>query len=650
MIPVARRAAEAAHRLTTRRGLLLSVGQLAVAGVIGTRMWQMQLGEGESYRMLAEENRINFRLLAPDRGRILDRTGKIIAGSEPVYRIAVVREAARDVGLVLRDLQRLVALDDETVARVLEQVSRVQGFVPVTVLDRVAWEDFARIAINAPALPGVIPQMAYSRVYPFGEDFTHQVGYVGPVSESDIDTPDAPDPLLTIPDYQIGKTGIEKALEPELRGRPGTRQVEVNASGREMRSLGEDSPVAGADLRLTLDHHLQNFMRVRLAGNSAAAIVLDVASGDLLGVASAPSYDPNLFVRGISKGDYAGLRDNEFKPLADKSVQGAYPPGSTIKMSIALAGLTTGVATPQDTTVCRGYVDISGRRFHCWKRSGHGRVDMKAALRESCDVYFYGLAQKVGIDAIFAMNDRLGLGRKFDLPLSAVSHGLNPSRQWKLERHGAEWLIGDTINASIGQGYVLASPIQLAVMTARIATGRAIVPQLVRTIGSNAVAAPEAESLGLDEAALALVRQGMFEVSNHQRGTAYSSRVEDPAFAMGGKTGTSQVFSISTEERAAGIRTQEELPWNRRDHALFVCFAPYDAPRIAAAVVVEHGGGGSTVAAPIARDMALFALHGGLPPLTAYPASQRARIATDFERLSQQILPPDDAPVASDRA
>ena len=408
-----------------------------------------------------------------------------------------------------------------------------------------------------------------------------------------------------------------------------------------MRELALDPPTPGSDMQITLDHHLQNFMRVRLEGQSAAAIVMDVTNGDLLGCTSAPAFDPNLFVRGISSKDYSGLRDSEFRPLADKTVQGAYPPGSTIKMSNALAALESGVMDPAETVTCNGYVEISGRRFHCWKSGGHGRVDMVGALRQSCDVYFYEVAQRIGIDGIFAMNDRLGLGQKYDLPLSGMVHGNNPSRAWKQERYGQDWLIGDTINASIGQGFTLTSPIQLATMTARLASGTAVLPRLVRPLGGASPGEPAPASLGLSAEALAIVRQGMFEVSNHERGTAYGSRIADVTKAMAGKTGTSQVFSITAAERAAGVRSQDELPWNRRDHGLFVAFAPFDAPRYAVTVVVEHGGGGSTAAAPIARDIMLFAQHGGLPPEDAYPTAQRARIREDLAQLSERILPPD---------
>ncbi len=631
-----------AARTTTRRSVLLGGAMASVVGALGFRMWQLGVRDAEQYYLLAEENRISLRLVRPERGRIFDRTGKIIADNEQAYRITLVREGVQDVESTLEKLRLLLGLDDETMTKARDQIERGRAFDPITVKDRVTWDELSIVALNSPVLPGVQPEMVLSRIYPFGPDFAHQIGYVGPVSDSDLEEGAVDDePLLRLPDFEVGKTGVERNHERDLRGLPGTQRVEVNVSGRTMRELELDPATPGPDMQITVDHHLQNFMRVRLEGQSAAAIVMDVTNGDLLGCTSAPSFDPNLFVRGISSRDYGALRENEFRPLSDKSVQGAYPPGSTIKMSNALAALETGLMDPEETVTCNGYIEISGRRFHCWKKGGHGRVNMIGALRESCDVYFYEVAQRIGIDGIFAMNDRLGLGQKYDLPLSGMVHGSNPSRAWKQAKYGEEWLIGDTINASIGQGFTLASPIQLATMTARLASGTAVLPRLVRPVGGTAPDEAVPAALDLSPEALAIVRQGMFEVSNHERGTAYSSRIADPTKAMGGKTGTSQVFSISAAERASGVRAQDELPWNQRDHALFVAFAPYDAPRYAVTVVVEHGGGGSTAAAPIARDIMLFAQHGGLPPEDSYPTSQRARVREDMALLSERILPPD---------
>jgi len=499
----------------------------------------------------------------------------------------------------------------------------------------------AEVAVNTPALPGVNPEMGLSRVYPLDTDFAHIVGYVGPVSDYDLSKLESPDPLLQIPRFQIGKTGVESKLEESLRGRAGTSRIEVNAVGRVMRELDREESVPGASVQLTVNHALQNFCEARLSGESAAAVVMDPRNGDILAIASAPSFDPNKFVRGISAKDYDLLLNDPYRPLANKTVQGTYPPGSTFKLVTALAGLESGLIKPEDTFTCRGFVEVSNRRFHCWSRGGHGKVDLVRSLRESCDVYYYELAQLVGIENIAAMARKLGLGERHDVPLSAVAEGLVPSKLWKLQSRKSEWVIGDTLNAAIGQGFVLASPLQLAVMTARIASGTQIRPRLVRSIDGVEEPVLGLEPLDIDPEHLALVRQGMYEVVNAAHGTAGSARVVADGIRMAGKTGTSQVRNITAAERARGVTSNDDLPWERRDHALFVSFAPYEVPEVAVSVVVEHGGGGSTAAAPIARDLLLAALYDDVPPLAAYPAAQRGTIKTRFDNL---VLRPPQAP------
>jgi penicillin-binding protein 2 len=503
----------------------------------------------------------------------------------------------------------------------------------VTIADRISWDALSAVGVNTPALPGVTPEVGLSRIYPLGADVVHVLGYVGPVSDRDLERLEDPDPLLQIPRFQIGKIGVEGRLEELLRGKAGHKRIEVNARGRVIRELDRQEGEAGADIQLTVDHMLQNFALARLGDESAASVVIDVNTGDLLAVTSAPAYDPNLFVRGISSADYRMLTEDDHRPLADKTVQGAYPPGSTFKMVTALAALDAGVITPDDKIRCGGYREVSGRRFHCWKAGGHGPVDMHCSLMQSCDVYYYELAERTGIDRISTMARRLGLGERFDIPMSAISEGLVPSREWKRQRYDQEWQIGDSLNAAIGQGYVLASPLQLAVMTARVATGKAVVPRLVKSINGVEVPVPDFPSLGIAEEHLRVVREGMFAVSNDRRGTGYRTHIALDEMRMAGKSGTSQVRIITAEERARGVTKNEDLPWGRRDHALFVAFAPAAAPQIAVSVVVEHGSGGSTAAAPIVRDLVLQTLFDGLPPLTAYPEDQRGRIRTMQETL-----------------
>ena len=623
---------ESARRIT-RRGLVLSGGMAGFIGLLTVRMRQMQIEEAEDYRLLAEENRINLRLIPPPRGVIYDRHGVAIAENAQNYRIVMVREDAGDVDAVLAELKRIVELDPGDLERALRELYRRSPFVPVTLADRLTWEELSEVAVNAPALPGITPDVGLSRHYPMGGDFAHIVGYVGPVSDYDLSRIEDPDPLLQIPKFQIGKVGVETRLEGDLRGKAGTRRIEVNAAGRVMRELGRDEGTPGADLQLTVDHALQNFVQARMDGESAAAIVMDCRTGDLLAMGSAPAFDPNLFVRGISTTDYRALTENKYRPLANKTVQGTYPPGSTFKMITALAGLETGVITPEETVWCPGHKTFGGRRFHCWKRGGHGHVALDKSLVESCDVYYYEVAERCGIDKIAEVARRFGLGQRYDIPMSAVAEGLIPSVEWKRRVRGEVWRPGDSLNASIGQGYVLTSPLQLTVMTARLATGKAIMPRLIKSIDGVETPIAPAEDLGTNPRYLRLVQEAMYRVPNSNRGTARRSRIVAEGMEMAGKTGTSQVRNITAAERARGVYRNEDLPWERRDHALYVAYAPYDAPRYAVTVVVEHGGGGSTAAAPIARDILLQALYDGLPPLEAYPADQRERIRTMQDEL-----------------
>ena len=629
-----------AARKVTRRGLLLGTAQLAFAGLLVGRMRFLQVDQADEFRMLADQNRINIRLIPPSRGLIFDRKGVMLAGNEQNYRIVMVRGDAGDPEAVLERLSRIIWLDPEDQAAALEEMRKVSPFVPVTVADRVSWNDVAEVAVNAPALPGVYPEMGLSRTYPLGGDFAHVVGYVGPVSDYDLSKIENPDPLFQIPRFEIGKFGVEAMLEDRLRGAAGTSRIEVNAVGRVMRELDRQEGSKGTDVQLTVNHALQNFAEARLAGESAAAVILNPQNGDILAMASAPTFDPNKFVRGISTTDYQALLDDPYRPLPDKSAGGIYPPGSTFKMITALAALEDGLISLDDTYSCGGHVEVSGRRFHCWSR-GHGKVDLIRSLSESCDVYYYELCQEVGIERIAAMALRLVLGQSYDLPLLSVAEGRVPTREWKRASGRGDWVIGDTLNATIGQGFVLASPLQLAIMTARIATGRRVVPRLVRAIDGVEQPGMGGESLGFDPANLAAVNQGLYDVTNHQNGTGISSRVVLEGVRIAGKTGTSQVRNITAAEREEGVIANEDLPWERRDHALFVGYAPHENPEVAVAVVVEHGGGGSTAAAPIARDLLLAGLFDDIPPLEAYPPSQRATIRARFDALD---LRPPQAP------
>ena len=629
---------EASHAKLSRRAALLGGVQLLFMGGLAARMNYLQVDQADQFRLLAEENRINIRLIPPARGEIFDRNGVRLAQNSPSYRIVMVREDADDVDVVMDRLAQIITLDPEMRARTIAEIKRSAPFLPVTVADDVSWDDVSRVSVNAPALPGISPEVGLTRVYPRGSDFAHIVGRVGRVSQADLDALEDPDAVLRIPRFQIGKINVEAREESLLRGVAGTKQVEVNATGRVMRELARREGQSGADLQLTVDSNLQNYVQARLGDESAAVVIVDCENGDLVANASSPSYDPNLFIGGISSADYNPLLQSKFRPLVNKTVQGTYPPGSTFKMMVAMAALEEGLIGPDETVYCPGHLEVGGRRFHCWKRAGHGWVDLETSLKQSCDVYYYDLAMKVGIEKITAMSNRFGLGIRHDLPLSSVAAGLAPTKAWKQQNKGADWVIGDTVNTSIGQGFTLSSPLQLAVMTARIATNRQVTPRLIKSIDGVEQPSGGGDPLGMNENNLRKVRKGMHVVVNDRRGTAYRSRIIADDMRMAGKTGTSQVRNITAAERARGVTSNKDLPWERRDHALFVGFAPYDNPRYAVSVLVEHGGGGSAAAAPIARDVMLQALYGGEPPLDAYPTADRGRIKEQQNTL-RDVLP-----------
>ncbi len=577
--------------------------QLVVAGALAWRMRQLQVIETDRYRLLAEENRINVRLIAPARAELYDRYSIPLAINTKNYRVVMVREQAGDTEDVLDRLAQLIRISPDERERVLKDLREKAAFVPVLVAEHLSWEEFSAINANAPALPGVQPEVGLSRHYPYGDQTAHTVGYVGRVTQRDLDKLEVVDPILQVPEFQIGKSGIEKAIDLDLRGEAGTRHIEVNAGGRVIRELERHEGAAGTDLHLTLDLSLQRYCHERLGEESAAVVVMDVQSGDLLAAASNPTYDPNPFVLGISSKAYKTLLDNDHRPLHNKWASGMYPPGSTFKMVVALAALDAGLVSPGETVWCPGFMRLGRRRFHCWKRGGHGHVNLRKSLEQSCDVYYYDVARRLGIDRIAAMANKLGLGVETELPMAAMRSGLIPTQAWKKASKDEPWQQGDTLNSGIGQGFVLATPLQLAVMTSRIASGTGVRPRLIRAIGGQPAPPLPPDDLGLNPKHVELVRQSMYAVVNGASGTARKSRIKDENFEMAGKTGTSQVRNITKAERARGVTRNADLPWHRRDHALFVGFAPYHAPKYAITVVVEHGGGGSRAAAPIAKDI-----------------------------------------------
>ena len=592
------------YKLFSRRVAILGGGKLALLGLLAGRMYQLQVVESDRYTTLAEENRINLRLLPPPRGRILDRYGRPLAINQENYRVSLVAEQVQDVDAILDALSRIISLGDHERQRILRKVRRRRGFVPVTVRENLQWEDVSRIEVNAPDLPGLSIEVGQSRHYPFAHDFSHVLGYVAAVSEKEV----TGDPLLELPGFKIGKNGVERVFDLNLRGKAGNSQVEVNAVGRVIRELSRQEGQPGDDLRLTIDRDLQKLAADRLKKEkSAAAVVMDIHNGDVLVLSSVPGFDPNEFVTGLSSRSWRRLVNDPHTPLINKAISGLYAPGSTFKMVVALAALEANIVRPDHRVFCRGFTQLGNARFHCWKKHGHGWQDIYDAHKNSCDVYFYDIAKRIGVDRIAAMARKLGLGEKTGVDLPSEKGGVIPTRAWKKALIGTPWQQGETLISGIGQGFILTTPLQLAVMTARLANGgEAVTPRLVRPERIDGKDdTPKFKKLAISRASLDVIRDGMNQVTNEHGGTAYRARISEKGMEMSGKTGTAQVRRISKAERETRVLKNHERPWRERDHALFVGYAPSDDPRYAVAVVVEHGGGGSKVAAPIARDLLL---------------------------------------------
>jgi penicillin-binding protein 2 len=598
----------------TRRALLVGGAQIAALGALGAKLYQVQVVDGARYALLAETNRISARLIAPPRGRILDRFGTVLGGNKLNWRALLIAEQATDPGTTLDNFSAIVPLGAYERARIDREVHRHRRFIPIMLREFLTWEDMARIEVNAPDLPGVLVDVGTTRLYPFGEALAHVVGYVAPPNEGDMGA----DPMLALPGIRIGRAAVEKYHDLALRGRAGAVQLEVNAVGRVIRELDRQEGTAGAEINLTLDSELQRMVLARLGDDSASAVVMDCRNGEVLAMATNPSFDPSLFNSGVSQAQWVEWTRNRRAPLINKAVAGVYAPGSTFKMVVAMAGLEARVLSPGDRINCPGYLDLGDTRFHCWSKYGHGSLDLRGGLKNSCDVFFYEVARRTGMDRMAAMAKRFGMGVKLDIELPEARTGLVPTREWRIAQ-GHPWNIGDTIVHGIGQGFLQITPLALATMVSRVATGRAVQPHLTRTMSGTLE--PSADpaywpSMGLPERELHMVREGMFAVVNEPGGTAPLARLPLPGVQLAGKTGSAQVRRVSRELREHGNFNSKNLPWEFRPHALFVAYAPFDAPRYAVALVVEHGNAGADIAAPLARDIMV-------DTLTRDPANRR---------------------------
>jgi penicillin-binding protein 2 len=599
-------------RRTFVLGGLTTLGGLALTG----RLAQLQVIQAGQYATMASNNQFNFRLVPPPRGRILDRDGVVIAGNRPSFRVLVVRDETKDLDQTLDLLGRLLPDTLDRRRSIIRDVNAAPRFSPVPVKSDLTWEEFARVNLYANELPGVMADMNEARYYPFGGAFAHVIGYVAKPNDRDIkaiqDRGEKVPEILYNPGFRIGRQGVEKSFDTELRGEAGGNRVEVDARGRVVaEDIGGSKPaVPGSDVVLTLDADVQNRALEVFGEESGGCVVMDIRNGDILCMVSAPSFDPNMFVGGVPSRIYGALRDYERKPLLDKAIYGSFPPGSTFKMTTALALLDAGI-NPAERVTCTGGYRYGNRTFRCWKRGGHGSMDMHEAIKNSCDTYFYHLCNRAGVDRIARVAEDLGFNQVYEIGIGGQSKGTMPSRAWKADYarrtrntnpDARIWYPGETLSVAIGQGAIKSTALQLAVMTARLANGRkAITPRLVRSVGGverpSGAAVPD---LPFSQEHLNIVRAGMAAVANDVAGTAYrASQLGLGDIQMAGKTGTAQSRDYGT-----GSRGPRDAVWTRRDHALFVAFAPHDAPRYAIALIIQHAPvGGSADAAPRAREI-----------------------------------------------
>lgn len=595
------------HRRMFLMGGFAGLGLAALTA----RLAHLQIIETQRYEKLSASNQFNFRLVPPPRGLIVDRNGAILASNRPNFRLLVSRQDDLDIAGTLATLSTFVPIEEARRSRLVRDIQQTPKRVPVSVAEDMTWEQFSAINIRAPELPGVTADMGEVRVYPYGGAFAHVIGYVAKVNKEDLtQTGPNSDPILLHPGFRIGRQGVEKALDLDLRGKPGARKVEVDANGREVRQdeAGDIPATPGKRIELTLDVDIQNRALEVMGDESGAIVMMDCRNGDLLCMVSAPSFDANRFVRGLSGPEYRALAQYERKPLLDKVMTGTYPPGSTFKPTVGLAALQAGI-NPEVRVHCSGGWYWGGRTWRCWKHGGHGSQNMHEAIKNSCDIYFYQTALKIGPDPIAAAAHAMGFGTIFDIGIPGQKAGVVGSREWKRKAVKREpvWQPGDSVSYGIGQGYVAVNALQLAVMTARLANGRkALNPRLIKSVGG--VERPHGDDvpdLPFSREHIDYVRGGMIAVANDTGGTAYrQSQLGLGDIQMAGKTGTAQVRSFDK-----GPRSSAGVTWRLKDHNLFVAFAPVDDPRYAVAVLVEHGGlGGATAGAPRAREVMRVAL------------------------------------------
>ena len=581
-------------RVLLQRSLIIFSVNIFLFFVLIGRLYYLQIYQGKKYSLLADSNRTSTRLLIPPRGIINDRNGVELATNNQNFQAMITKAQVKDIDSLLSALTIPLNLTPNQKEEIKKSYQKAKRFVPLKIKDNLSWEEVSTLMLNNHLYRGLYIDEGLTRHYPYKHYTAHPLGYVGSVSQKDLETDSSP--LLQVPDFKIGKSGFEKTYDMSLRGKQGTLIHEVNAYGRIMQELEKQDGIKGNDLDLSIDIRLQKIAYDAFKKESGAAVIMDVHTGEILAFVSTPAFDPNLFVDGISSKNWNDLLYNERTPLTNKVISGLYSPGSTFKIVVALAALEENLIDLSTTSFCSGKMKLGNHLFHCWRHSGHGKQNVIDAIKNSCDIFFYETALKLGIDKIHQKAISLGLGQTYDIGLENQKQGIIPNKKWKQANLKSSWQHGETVIAGIGQGYVLVTPLQIATMLSRIVNGGySVEPTFIKQDKK-----PQFKSLNLNKNHIDIVKQGMFEVVNSKTGTATSAKPKNKNLIIAGKTGTTQVRRISLKEREQGIKKDEDLPWKYRNHAWFMAYAPYDNPKYAIAVLVEHGRSGSGVAAPIA--------------------------------------------------
>ncbi len=585
------------YAVLNRRSFFLYLLKLSLFSLVGWRLYNIQIKDSDKYKTLSKNNQIDIEFLYPLRGKIFDIKNKILVTNKKVFDVYIIPENTSDINKTLNKISEVLKIDFRKKRKIIDLSKKVKKFEKIKIFENIGWNDLERIEANKLNIEGIFVSQDYMRVYNYGNIFSHLLGYINKPNENEISLPF----ITNMPDLDIGKEGLEKNFNPLLVGKSGQREIEVNSSGRIIREISRVDSIKGKDLQITLDVRLQEYALNLLNSHRAGSIVvMNIQNGHVLCMASTPSYDPNRIIKKPNKEYWESILQNNLSPLTFRSVQGLYAPGSTFKMIVAIAALYYGVIDTSSNHFCNGKIGLGDRLYHCWKNNGHGKMDVESAIKESCDVFFYEISKKIGIDKIAKVAKDFGLGKIYDIPLNNQKLGIIPSKNWKKEKLGESWYPGETLISAIGQGFVLTNPLQLATMTAIIASdGKIVEPKI---INNNLI--HNFENLNKYSDAIRVIKKSMFKVVNEVKGTAFKSKSDVIKFS--GKTGTSQVRRITVAERESDDFRKKEVEWDKRDHALFVGYMPYDKPKYSISVVIEHGGSGASTAAPIAKQIFQF--------------------------------------------